>query len=94
MEKNTENQSKGFVGNVVGKTKSFALNANEMALNKTEEIVSQSLDIAGQWQAVAEKAIKGGLKLSSNQQDLVFDILNEVKADIKEGKKRFNVLMA
>ncbi len=93
MEKNTDKKSKGFIDNVVGKTKEFALNANEKALTKTEEVVNQSLDMAAQWQSVADKAIKGGLKLASNQQDLVFDILNEVKADLKEGKKRFSALL-
>ena len=75
MEK-TKKQSKGLISNVVEKTKNFALNANDIALNKTEKVVSQSLEITAQWQGVAEKAIKGGLKLSSNQQDIVFEMLN------------------
>lgn len=93
MEKNTK-QSEGFINNIVDNTKNFAANANDKALNKTEELVNQSLEITSQWQGVAEKAIKGGLKLSSNQQDLVFEILNEVKDHLKEGQKRFSALLA
>ena len=94
MENKTDKASEGLLSNVAAKTKKFVLNANDIALNKTEEVVNQSLEIASQWQSVAELAIKGGLKLSANQQALVFDILNEVKADLKEGKKRFGKLVA
>lgn len=92
MEKKTNKETKGLFGNVVAKAKDFALNANDRALNSTEKAVNQSLEITAQWQGVAEMAIKVGLKLASNQQNLVFDILNEVKADLREGKKRLNKL--
>ena len=94
MEKNTAKKSTGYIRNVVSKAKDFALNANDLALNKTEKVITQSLEATSQWQGVAEKAIKGGLKLASNQQELVFDVLNEVKADLKEGKKRLSKLVA
>ncbi|MEL6485225.1 MAG: hypothetical protein AAFP96_10315 [Bacteroidota bacterium] len=90
----TQKKAKGFIEKTVAKVKDFALNANDIALAKTEEIVTDSLEIAAQWQKVGEKAIKGGLKLSANQQDLVFDILNEVKSDLKEGQKKFRKLVA
>ena len=90
----TAKKAKGFIGKTIAKAKDFALNANDIALAKTEEIVTDSLEIAAQWQKVGEKAIKGGLKLSANQQDLVFDILNEVKSDVKEGQKKFRKLVA
>lgn len=92
MENKTNKETKGLIGNMVAKAKDFALTANDKALNKTEEVVTQSLEVASQWQGVAELAIKGGLKLASNQQNLVFDILNEVKADLSEGKKRLTKL--
>lgn len=92
MEKKTNKETKGLLGNMVAKAKDFALTANDRALNSTEKAVNQSLEITAQWQGVAEMAIKGGLKLASNQQNLVFDILNEVKADLREGKKRLNKL--
>lgn len=95
MKKNKSNtKSKGIISGAMAKTKDMALKANETALVKTEEIVTTSLEITAQWQTVAEKALKGGLKLAANQQDLIFDILNEVKGDLKNGRKRFNKLVA
>ena len=90
----TSKKAKGFITNTLSKSKDFVLNSNELALAKTEKIVTNSLEIASQWQKVAEMAVKGGLKLTSNQQNLVFDILNEVKSDLKEGKKKFSKLVA
>lgn len=92
--KKTKDFPKGIITKAVQKTKEIALNANATALAKTEEFVSTSIEVAEQWQNVTEKALKGGLKLAANQQDLVFDILNEIKADFKEGKKRFSKLVA
>ena len=95
MKKNSKKKdSKGLIGTAMSKTKTFLVNTNEKALARTEEVVSTSLEMTAQWQHVAEKAIKGGLKLAANQQDLVFDILNEVKDYAKEGKNRFNKLVA
>ena len=94
MENKTNKETKGLIGNTLDKAKDFARNANDIALDKTEKVVTGSLEIASQWQGVAELAIKGGLKLAANQQNLVFDILNEVKTDLKEGKKRFSKLVA
>ncbi|MEL6303639.1 MAG: hypothetical protein AAGL29_07500 [Bacteroidota bacterium] len=90
----TQKKAKGFIKKTMAQAKDFARNANDIALAKTEEFVTESLEIAAQWQKVGEKAIKGGLKLSANQQDLVFDILNEVKSDMKEGQKKFRKLVA
>ncbi|MEL6557744.1 MAG: hypothetical protein AAFQ94_06130 [Bacteroidota bacterium] len=101
MEKKTNKDTKGLLSSVTSKAKDiaenakgFAQNANALAMSGTEKVVSDSLEITSQWQNVAELAIKGGLKLASNQQNLVFDILDEVKADIKEGNKRLKNLVA
>lgn len=94
MKENKNKKSKKFVDNALSKTFKFAFNANDVALAKTEQIVTESLEFTAQWQNVAEAAIKGGLKLSLKQQELVFDILNEVKSDLKEGKKKFGELVA
>jgi len=92
--KSTKKNVKGFVGNAMTNTKKFMIKTNDLALAKTEEAVTTSLEVTAQWQGVAEKAIKGGLKLASNQQDLVFDILNEIKDHALEGKKKFRKLVA
>lgn len=92
--KSTKQNTKGLVRKVMNNSKEFVAKANDKALEKTEEAVTTTLEVATQWQNVAEKAIKGGLKLAANQQDIVFDILNEVKDHAKEGKKRWSKLVA
>ena len=92
--KSTKKDTKGFVGNAMAKTKKFMVKTNDLALAKTEEAVTTSLEVTAQWQTVADKALKGGLKLAANQQDLVFDILNEIKDHAKLGRKKFRKLVA
>ncbi len=66
---------KKMVLKALNKTKSSLKSANGYALNTTEEVVSEGILVAGQWQKVASKAIKGGLSLAATQQDIVFDDL-------------------
>lgn len=68
--------------------------ANKQALNTTEEIALEAIEIAGEWQKVAHKALKGGLQLAGNQQNLMFDTLEAVKGQFIHGKKRFSKLLA
>ena len=68
--------------------------ANDFALNKTEEVVTESITIASQWQKVTEKALKGGVQLLENQQNLIFDTLETYKAHLLKGKKRFRKVLA
>jgi hypothetical protein len=95
MKKNTKTTApKGMVTKAVKATKKVVANANDYALNTTETVVTEGLEITAQWQTVTEKAIKGGLKLASAQQDLVFDLLTSVKKQYKDGKKKFAKLVA
>jgi hypothetical protein len=73
-------------------TKSTAKKVNGFALKTTEEVVSESLTIAGQWQGVTTKAIKGSFKLVANQQDIFFDTLDTFKVQFLQGRKRFHKL--
>jgi len=75
-------------------TKKAIKNTNDFALTTTEEFVTESLNIAEQWQNVAKKAINGGFKLSSGQQDLMFEALETVKGQITYSKKRAKKLFA
>jgi len=75
-------------------TKDTAKKVNGYALKTTEEVVSESLTVAGQWQEVTNKAIKGGFKLVSNQQDIFFNSLDTFKAQFLQGRKRFHKLFA
>ena len=92
--KNTQKNTQGFFENGMKKTRKFLVKTNDFALAKTEEVVTTSIEVTAQWQAVADKALKGGLKLAANQQDLVFDILNEIKDQAIDSKKRFSKLVA
>ena len=86
--------AKGIISKAMSKTKTIATKANDIALNTTETVVTEAIDVTAQWQTVADKALKGGLKLAANQQNLVFDALTIVKGQLKDGKKRFKKLVA
>ena len=86
--------AKGIISKAMSTTKTIATKANDIALNTTETVVTEAIDVTAQWQTVADKALKGGLKLAANQQNLVFDALTIVKGQLKDGKKRFKKLVA
>ncbi len=75
-------------------TKGSVKKVNEFALNTTEEMVTETITIAEQWQKVSVKAIKEGFKLASTQQDIVFDALDSLKTQFKYGKKKVVKLFA
>ena len=68
--------------------------ANNYALNTTEEVVTETITIAAQWQKVTEKALKGGVQLLDNQQNLIFDTLETYKKHFVNGKKKFSKVFA
>ena len=85
---------KNMVFKALDKTKKVVLTANGYALNTTEDIVSEGIIVAEQWQTVGNKALKGGLTLAATQQDIVFDALKGVKKHVILSKKRFTKLIA
>jgi hypothetical protein len=85
---------KKLVFKALGKTKKVVLTANGYALNTTEDMVSEGIVVAEQWQTVGVKALKGGLALAEAQQDIVFEALTGVKKHVILSKKRFTKLMA
>ena len=82
------------VSNVVATAKTSAKKINEYALNTTEEVVTETITIAEQWQKVTDKALKGGVKLMENQQNLIFDTLETVKTQLIDGKKKLKKVFA
>ena len=68
--------------------------ANDYALNTTEDVVTETITMASQWQKVTEKALKGGVKLLANQQDLVFNTLEMFKSQLLDGKKKIRKVFA
>ncbi len=82
------------VSKAIETAKVNAKKANEFALNKTEELVTEGISVASQWQQVTDKALKSGIKLMENQQNIVFDALETYKNHFVKGKKRFSKLFA
>jgi hypothetical protein len=67
-------------------------NVNKYSLKTAEELTEGVLVNAEKWQGVAEKAVKGGLKLSAKQQAIVFDALEKMKGQLSENASRFKKL--
>ena len=82
------------VTNVLETAKTSVKKANDYALNTTEELVTETITIASGWQQVVDKALKGGVKLLENQQNLVFDTLESYKNQFVSGKKRLGKIFA
>lgn len=78
----------------VEEAKKRATKANDFALKATEDIVTESIDIAAKWQKVTHKAVKGTIKLMENQQDLVFTTLEAYKTHLIKGKDRLRKVFA
>ena len=86
--------TKNSLSTAIDTTKKVAKKANDVALKTTEEVISESLTIIGQWQGVATKALQEGLKLADKQQDLFFSTLETFKSQFTKGKKRAKKLFA
>jgi len=82
------------VENAIKTVKTNANKANNYALNATEEVVTETISIATQWQQVTDKALKGGVKLLDNQQNLIFDTLESYKKHFVKGSKRLRKVFA
>jgi len=69
--------------------KNIVKKANDTALDITEDIVEGTLARGPEWQNIAEKSVKGGLKIMAKQQDIVFDSLEIIKGEFVRNRKRF-----
>jgi len=85
---------KKMVFKALDKTKKVVKTANGYALHTTEDVVSQGIVVAEQWQTVGNKALKGTFALAATNQDLVFDALTGMKKHMILSKKRFSKLIA
>ena len=68
--------------------KEIAAKANNYAAQTAEELVDGAIKSGEQWTNITSKAIKGGLKLASKQQEIVFSTLENVKEQFVAGTKR------
>lgn len=82
------------INNAVSSAKNSMKKANDFALNTTEDVVLETIIIATNWQKVTEKALKGGVKLMENQQNLMLDTLDTLKVQLLEGKKKLSKVFA
>lgn len=79
---------------LVKATKENATKVNDFALKTTENSVTELIQVASQWQATSEKAVKGGLKVLENQQNLFFNTLENYKSQLVNSKKRIQKIFA
>ena len=91
VEKTT---SKFNLDNAVSRVKDTAKEVNNLAIETTQDLVNEVIVRGEQWQNVTSKAIEGGMKLVSNQQDIVFNALESVKDQLIHGRKRFKNLFS
>ena len=82
------------VNTILKTAKTSVTKANEYALNTTEEAITETISVAGEWQQVVDKALKGGVKLLANQQNIIFDTLESYKNHLVSGKKRLGKIFA
>ena len=82
------------VSSAIETVKTSATKANNYALNTTEKKFNETIAVASQWQKITEKALKGGVQLLDNQQNLIFDTLETYKKHFVNGKKRFSKVFA
>ncbi|PQJ81128.1 hypothetical protein [Polaribacter glomeratus] len=82
------------VNTILETAKTSVKKANEYALHTTEEVVTETISVASEWQQVADKALKGGVKLLDNQQNIIFDTLESYKNHFVSGKKRLGKIFA
>lgn len=74
--------------------KKIVKSANETVLDITEDLVEGTLARGTEWQNIAEKSVKGGLKLAAKQQDMFFDTLDMIKGEYLRNRGRFSKLFS
>ena len=79
--------------NSMDTVKTQTKNLHDSALNATDTIVDNGLQIGKQWQKVFAKAMEGSTVLMGKQQDLVFDTLETVREQVIYGGKRVSKLL-
>ncbi len=94
MKNTIKNIKEIKLNTVINTTKKAITNANKFALVNTEELVIGTFDATKQWQDVTANALKGGLKLMENQQNIVFNTLESFKSQLIDGKNKFSKIFA
>jgi len=74
--------------------KTTAKKVNTYSLETADGLVDAALENGKDWQIVAAKAVKGGLKLADKQQDIMFDTLESLKGQAIKSAGRFKELFS
>lgn len=74
--------------------KKLVKNTNAAVLDMTEDIVEGTIARGSEWQNIAEKSVKGGLKIAAKQQDMLFDTLDIIKGEYIRNRGRFSKLFS
>jgi hypothetical protein len=73
--------------------KKAAQNANDFALQTSDNLIDALVVNGEKWQNVADKAVKSGLKLADRQQNLMFNALEAAKNQFGGTATRFKKLL-
>jgi methionyl-tRNA synthetase len=79
---------------VVDRVIEGAKDVNDYMLDNSDDFIKETVTRGEQWQDVAAKAVKGGLKLSANTQDIVFDTLETLKDQVQDSRTRLRSLFS
>jgi len=88
----TESVASTYVESAVYVAKNVVSEVNDASFKAAKNLAEGAIERGEQWQGVAEKSIKGGMKLANQQQKIVFDALEAVKTDLTKNKDRFKSL--
>ncbi len=82
------------ITNVVDRVIEGAKDVNDFMLDNSDDLIKEAVVRGEQWQDVASKAVKGGLKLTANTQDIVFDTLDSLKGQMLDSRSRIKGLFS
>lgn len=74
--------------------KAQAVNIHDNAMQTTETIVDQSLEMGKDWQKLFAKAMKQGTVLFGKQQEMVLETLESLKGQYLDGGKQLRKLLS
>ncbi len=65
-----------------------AKKVNDYTLKTADEMVDDMIENSEKWQKLAEKTVKGSMKLAAKQQEIVFDTLDTLKGQLSKSTFR------
>lgn len=71
-----------------------AKSINNMGLKIADSVVEGITNHSDKWIKLTDKSVKNGLKITSKQQDILFESVNDMKGQIESGVKRFKKIFS